>query len=117
VVNDLLKDLQQEGFLVYGCADDSQLVRGNFLNILRDHVINAMKTVQRLCETKSLTLNPLKTNVTVFTRKWKPKPIKPLRLRGKKKIAVTLGVLLDPKLNWKQHLTEKEEILLIYVDM
>ena len=38
----------------------------------------------------------------------------PLRLRGKK-ITVTLGVLLDPKLNWKQHITEKEEILLIYV--
>jgi hypothetical protein len=59
----------------------------------------------------------LKTNVTVFARKWKPKPIKHLRLRGKKKIAVTLGILLDPKLNWKQHLTVKEEILLIYVDM
>jgi hypothetical protein len=36
---------------------------------------------------------------------------------GGKEIAVILGVLLDPKLNWKQHLTEIKEILLIYVDM
>jgi hypothetical protein len=66
------------------CRWHSQLVRGNFFNILRDCMINAMRNLQRLCETKCLTLNPLKTNVTVFTRKLKPKPIKPLRLRGEK---------------------------------
>ena len=78
-----LKDLQQEGFMVYDHADD--IVRENFRNILRDCMINALKTVQRLCETKGLTLNPLKTNVMVFTRKWKPKPIKP-EAEGEKKL-------------------------------
>jgi hypothetical protein len=47
----------------------------------------------------------------VFTRKYKPEPIEPLKLR-RREIAFTnsvkyLGVFLDPKLNWKQHLTER----------
>jgi hypothetical protein len=48
-----------------------------------------------------------------FTRKHKPEPTEPLRLEGKE-IAFTstakyLGVLLDPKLHWKQHLTERRK--------
>jgi hypothetical protein len=49
----------------------------------------------------------------VSTRKYKPEPIAPLKLRGKE-VAFTcsvkyLGVLLDPKLQWKQHLTERRK--------
>ena len=56
VVNDLLEHLQDEDFLVYDYADDiAILVRGNFLNTLRDLMTNARKIVQVLCETKSLT--------------------------------------------------------------
>jgi hypothetical protein len=48
VVNDLSEDLQKEGFLVYGYADDiAILVRGNFLSDLGDLTINALKKVQR----------------------------------------------------------------------
>jgi len=69
--------------MVYGYADDTViLVTGNLLNTPRDLIINALKIVQKQCETKSLTVNWLKTNVTIFTRKYKPQPIVPLRLGG-----------------------------------
>jgi len=106
VVNDLSQDLQKEGFLVYGYADDTAiLVRGNVHNTLRDLTANALRIVQRRCETKGLRTNPLKTNIMVFTRKYKSEPKEPLRLR-ERKIAFTclvkyLVVLLDPALNWK----------------
>jgi len=48
-----------------------------------------------------LKVNPLKTKVVVFTRKYKPEPIEPLRLLGKelKYASTVLGVLIDSKLN------------------
>jgi hypothetical protein len=36
-----------------------------------------------MCETKGLTVNPVKTNVMVFIRKNKPEPTDPLRLKGR----------------------------------
>jgi hypothetical protein len=74
-----------------------------------------MKITQRWCKAKGLTANPLKTNVMVFTKKYRPEPIEPLKLEVKE-IAFTcsvkyLGVLLSPKLNWKQHVTERRQKL------
>ena len=87
MVNNLLKDLKKEGFLIYGYTDDTAiLVTGNFLNTPEDLMINAMKTVQEQSETKDLTVIWLKTNVIIFTRKYKPQPIVPLRLRGENKL-------------------------------
>jgi len=114
VVNDLLEDLQKDGFQVYGYADDvAILVAEKLLNTVRDLLTNALKIIQRWYETNGLTANPLKTDVMVFTRKYKPEPQERLRLGGKE-IAFTrsvkyLGVLLDRKLNWKQHLTERRK--------
>jgi hypothetical protein len=106
VVNDILEDLQKEGFLVYGYADDTAiLVSRNVHNTLRNLTTNALQIVHRWSETKGLRVNPLKTNIMVFTRKYKPEPKEPLRLM-EMKIAFTrlvkyLVVLLDPALNWK----------------
>jgi Reverse transcriptase (RNA-dependent DNA polymerase). len=84
VVNDLLEDLQKEGFLVSGYADDTAILVGrNFLDTLRDLMNNTLKTVERWCETKGVAVNPLKTNAMAFTRKYKPEPTEPLRLGGK----------------------------------
>ena len=56
MVKDLLGNLQKEDFLVYDYADDiAILVRGNFLNTLRDLMITIRKTVQIQCETADLT--------------------------------------------------------------
>jgi hypothetical protein len=58
VVNDLSEDLQKDGFLDYGYADDiAILVRGKFLSALGDLIINALKTVQKWWETKGLGYN------------------------------------------------------------
>jgi hypothetical protein len=78
VVNNRPEDLQKEDFLVYGYADDIAIsVRENLLNTLRDLMIDALKLVQSRCETKGLKVNPLKSNVIVFTRKYKPEPAEP----------------------------------------
>jgi hypothetical protein len=52
-------------------------------------------------------------NSTNFTKKYKPETIEPLRFEGQE-ISFTdtvkyLGVLSDPKLNWKQHLLDKRK--------
>jgi hypothetical protein len=49
----------------------------------------------------------------IFTRKYKPEPIEPLRLEGEETAFTNtvkyLGPLLDPKLNGKQHLIDKRK--------
>jgi hypothetical protein len=48
VVNDLLEDLQREGFHVYGHADDIAIVAGgHFLTTLRDLIEYALKITYR----------------------------------------------------------------------
>jgi hypothetical protein len=65
--------------------------------------------------TKGLVDNPQKINVMIFTMKYKPEPIEPLRLKGNEtaftNTAKYLGVLLDPRLYWKQHLIDKRKRL------
>jgi hypothetical protein len=121
LVYNVVKALQKEGILVYGYADDIPIsMRGNFLNTLRDFMINALKIVHRWCETKGLSVNPLKTNIMVFTRKYKPEPIQPMRLKEKENCLHLFGEIFRSltrpliKLEATPH-REKEEILLLYV--
>jgi hypothetical protein len=60
-----------------------------------------------------MVVNSQKTNIMIFTKKQKPETVQPSRLEGQD-IAFTttvicLGVLLDHKLNWKQHLIDKRK--------
>jgi len=83
VVNDLLKLLKEKGFSVFGYADDiAIIVRGNFLQILRERMMEALKIVQKWCQANGLTVNLSKTAAMVFTKKYKPESIEPLRLWG-----------------------------------
>lgn len=92
MVNDLIEELQKDGFQVYGCAVGiAVLVGENLLNTVRDHLTYALKIIQRWYETNGLTVNPSKTDVMVFTRKYKPEPQEPLRLGGKE-VAFTRSV-------------------------
>jgi hypothetical protein len=79
---------------------------------LRDLMDHALKMTRRRCKTKGRVVNPQKNNGIIFI-KHKPEPTEPLRLKGEE-IAFTstviyLGVLLDPKVNWKQHLIDKRK--------
>jgi hypothetical protein len=46
-------------------------------------------------------------------QKYEPEPMETLRLRGRNiaftTLVIYLGILLDPELNWKQHLTERRK--------
>ena len=64
MVNDLLEDLQKDGFQVYGYADDiAILVGAKLLSTVRDLLTNVLKIIQKWCETIGLTVNPLKTSL------------------------------------------------------
>jgi hypothetical protein len=51
------------------------------------------------------------TVIHLSIQKYKPEPIETLRFGGMKiaftNLVICLGVFVDPKLNWKQHLTER----------
>jgi hypothetical protein len=60
---------------VYGDADDITIVAGgHFLTNIRDLMQHALKLTNRWWKTKGLVVNPQKTNVIIFTRKYKPEP-------------------------------------------
>ena len=74
---------------------------------------HALKMTYRWCKADGLVVNPQKSNIMIFTKKHEPKAIEPLRFKGQE-IAFTnivkyLGVLLDPKFNWKQHLIDNRK--------
>ncbi|XP_070528303.1 uncharacterized protein [Cardiocondyla obscurior] len=90
VVNKLLSKLEAAGILTYDYADDIAIIaRGKFLPILGKLIERTLKITQNWCQAKGLTVNPEKTSAIIFTRKYKPEPIKPLKLRGKKLNVVT----------------------------
>ncbi|XP_020296446.1 uncharacterized protein LOC109861283 [Pseudomyrmex gracilis] len=110
--DELLRKLQKKGFLVFGYADDvAIIVRGSFLSTLKDTMQKALMILQNWCQSKGLRANPLKTKAMIFTRKYKPKAIEPLRLWREDIEYVQsvkyLGVHLDTKLNWKAYLDIK----------
>ncbi|XP_032685833.1 uncharacterized protein LOC116850995 [Odontomachus brunneus] len=112
VVDDLLAELKEAGFLVYGYADDVAIIaRRNFITILKERMDAALRIVQTWCRKKGLSVNSSKTSAVVFTRKYKPEHIEPLKLWGRE-ITYTssvkyLGVILDAKLSWLPNLEEK----------
>jgi hypothetical protein len=108
MVNDLLVDLQKEGLQAYGDGDDiAIIVSGYFLATVSDLMENFLKILSTWCKTKGLTVN------LFFTRKYKCEPIEPLMLKGNEIVFTTtvkyLGVLLNLKLYWTQHPTDRRK--------
>ncbi|XP_067216926.1 uncharacterized protein [Linepithema humile] len=72
VANGLLKALDDRDFTAQGYADDEAiLVRGPFLETFLELMQGALEVVEEWCQRTGLAVNPLKTGLTVFTRKYK----------------------------------------------
>jgi len=104
VVDKLLTELKEAGFLVFGYADDvAILVRDNFLDILRERMDEALRIIQDWCIAVGLTVNSSKTTAMIFIRKYKPELIGPLKLWGREITYASsikyLGITLDTKLS------------------
>lgn len=112
VMNSLLHNLQNGGFKAIGYADDLVIVcRGKYLSTLADRTQGAMKVIESWCTNVGLTVNPDKSDVVIFTRKRKLDGFKNPTIFGKminKSDSVKyLGITLDAKLKWTNHIEQR----------
>ena len=116
VVDELLSELRRRGIKVFGYADDlAVLISGPFVDTIRDLMKETLKFVLDWCNSKGLAINPSKTQLMLFTRRYKPERYVPIRIEGTtielSNSIKYLGLTLDPKLNWVAHLEEKRRKL------
>ena len=111
VVDDLLRLSVNDvpGYLQAFADDLITLVEGQDLDVIRARTQKTINTIENWCTDNGLNISALKTKIAMFTwnKKWKtPKPI----LVGGIETELTnsvkfLGVTLDNKLNFNQHIT------------
>jgi ribonuclease HI len=110
VVNDLLYELNNTGGIhAVGFADDFCLyVSGKYLSTVKDVFQRGLNIVEAWCNNKNLSVNANKTNIMCVSRKYKLILNDKLKIFGNEINYVEnlkyLGVLLDKKLNWNDHL-------------
>jgi hypothetical protein len=102
VTNDL-------GFRTFGYADDIVIiVQGKFAHTVRELMQQALNVVVKWAGKEGLNISPHKTAIVPFTNKRILEGLGPLIINGKEFKMLDevkyLGVILDPKLNWNQHL-------------
>ena len=108
VVKDLLLELSEGGFEAEGYADNIAILdKGKSVQEVVRRMQQALVIVERWCERVNLSVNPDKTQCVLFTKCRKlgiPEgPLfygKALEITDKVKY---LGVILDRKLTWKEH--------------
>ena len=111
-MNTLLKRLYLQGIDVVTYADDVMLLTsGKFPEILRDLLQTGLNITLKWTSDCGLNLNPKKTEIILFTRKYKPPQLKELKIR-EITIPLTknikfLGIILDSKLDWKLNVCER----------
>jgi hypothetical protein len=77
VVDDLLWGLNNNGYYTVGYADDiAILINGEFPQTVSEVLQAALCTVQQWCKRTKLSINPNKTVVIPFARKWNIKGLK-----------------------------------------
>ena len=111
VVNELLVLLNSSGIWAQGYADDIVIcTTGRELLTASELMQNALSKVERWCKNVGLSVNPNKAETMLFTNKrlvsMCPLTLfkKPIPLKSKVKY---LGVHIDNKLNWKNHIETK----------
>lgn len=100
------------GLRIHGYADDLvMVVVGKFVDTLCGKMQHGLHLVEKWCRRNGLTINAAKTQMVLFTRKrrivgfYEPKLFGlPLHRVSKAK---HLGIILDEKLLWKEHLDDR----------
>ena len=81
------------------------------MSIICEIMQRTLRGVEKWCTDRALSVNPSKTEMLLFTRKYKPDYIRPIWFYGRELELNTqvkyLGVILDPKLTWKLHVDAK----------
>jgi ribonuclease HI len=118
VVDELLDDLEKEGIYCQAYADDGTiLVEGMDLATVCRLIESGLRTVSTWCAGKGLSINPSKTELLLFTTKYKIIGYRAPRINNVELNLATrvkyLGVILDGKLSFKAHLEEKCEKAII----
>lgn len=114
VVNSILIEIGNSGVSIFAYADDVVLlVRGDYTDILSELLGRALRKLDKWSKEKGLNIHPGKTELVLFTRKYKPQPFDPPELAGQtlklSKQAKYLGVILDSKLNWNLNVEERRK--------
>ena len=114
VVDELIRILNDLGFFAVGYADDIViLIKGKCEEILPDILERGLNTAKRWCEEKSLRVNPTKTEIVIFTRKYKLKSCRQIRFCGQRipyaERVKYLRVYLNMKLKWNIHFEARHE--------
>jgi hypothetical protein len=109
VVDRLLTVTNDLGFRTFGYADDIVIiVQGKFANIVRELIQSALNMVAKWAVKDGLNISPHKTAMVPFTNRRKIEGVRPLKLHSKDLKMLDevkyLGVTLDSRLNWNQHL-------------
>lgn len=115
VVDSLIRELNEKGFFCQGYSDDlTIMIRGKFESTLGDRMRSAVKLVEDWCHRNGLSVNPKKTELVLFSKRYTGSHlVGKLRLFGKtielSSQVKYLGVILDSRLNWIAHVNDRAQ--------
>jgi len=114
VADILLCWLTKQGVFAQGFADDELiLIIGKVLNTMCEIMHRVLQGEEKWCTARELSVNPIKTKLMLFTRKYKPDAMSPIFFYNQKLDLSTqvkyLGVIFDPKLYWRLHIETKRD--------
>jgi hypothetical protein len=108
VVDRLLVETNDLGFSTFGYANIVIIVQGKFAHSVREIIQSALDVVVKCAAKEGLNISPHKTTTVPFTNRRKVEDLglltlcdKEIKMLGDVKY---LGMILDSKLNWNQHL-------------
>jgi hypothetical protein len=108
VVDGLLTITNDLGFSTFGYANNIVIVQGKFAHTVGEINQEALNVVFKWALKEGLNISPHQTAIVPFTNRRKTEGLGPLTLHGKELQMLDgvkyLGVILDSKCNWNQHL-------------
>ncbi|XP_065367256.1 uncharacterized protein LOC135960009 [Calliphora vicina] len=111
-VNSILRTFESKGKKIVAYADDVViLIKGKFLSTISDIMQESLGDLSSWAKTNGLGVNPSKTELVLFTRKYKVERFNLPKLDGVEPSlsggAKYLGTFLDNKLSWKINTQER----------